>query len=118
MLDWTQLFIAWGLTLGLTLVVAAIMHRPLYAVLQSICGTDIGARFWTAYSSVMTVVGPLFLVSWGSFGTSNLADFVRRAMVLISLGLILTVIVMGIAVSRYIKPPVARPMQPPFPVGS
>jgi surface polysaccharide O-acyltransferase-like enzyme len=98
MLDWTQLAIAWGLTLALTLIVAAIMRRPLFAVLQFICGTDIGARFWTAYSSIMIVTGPLFLVSLGALGTTNLADFVRHSMVLISLGLIGTVMIMGLAV--------------------
>jgi hypothetical protein len=97
-LDWTQLGIAWGLTLALTLIVAAIIRRPLFAVLQFICGTDIGAHFWTALSTIMTVMGPLFLVSLGSLGSTNLADFVRRSMVLISLGLIGTVSIMAVAV--------------------
>jgi hypothetical protein len=113
MLDWMQLGIAWGLTLTLTLIVAAIMRRPLFAVLQFVCGTDIGAHFWTAYTSIMLVAGPLFLVSLGSFGSPNLADFVRRAMVLISLGLIGTVAIMGLAVRSATKPkppvPSARP---------
>ena len=95
---WDELGIAWGLTLPLTLLVAAIMRRPLYAMLQTICGTDTGARFWTAYSTVILVVGPLFLVSIGSFGSPSLADFVRRTTMLISLGQIVTVAIMGIAV--------------------
>ena len=108
MLDWTQLGIAWGLTLILTLIVAAIMRPPLFAVMQFVCGTDIGARFWTAFSSIMIVVGPLFLVSLGALGTTTLADFVRRSMVLISLGLITTVACMGLAVrSATRKQPVA-----------
>jgi hypothetical protein len=115
MLDWTQLGIAWGLTLILTLVVAAIMRRPLFAVLQFVCGTDIGARFWTAYTSIMLVAGPLFLVSLGSFGSANLADFVRRAMVLISLGLIGTVVIMGIAVRTATKRPAHAPEPTPLP---
>ncbi|WP_158921203.1 hypothetical protein [Acidisphaera sp. S103] len=98
MLDWTQLGIAWGLTLGLTLIVAAFMQWPLYAVLQLVCGTGVGARFWTIFSSLMIVVGPLFLVSIGALGTCSLAEFVRRAMVMISLGLIVTVTLMGFAV--------------------
>jgi hypothetical protein len=111
MLDWTQLAIAWGLTLILTLIVAAIMRRPLYAILQFICGTDVGARFWTAFSSVMIVAGPLFLVSLGGLGTTNLADFVRRAMVLISLGLIGAVSVMGLAVWSAAKPAPTAPAE-------
>jgi hypothetical protein len=108
---WNELAIAWGLTLSLTLTVAAVMRRPLYAILQFICGTDTGARFWTAYSSVILVVGPLFLVSLGSFGSANLADFVRRTTMLISLGQIITVAIMGIAVRLCGKQPFA-PIQP------
>jgi hypothetical protein len=96
--DWDELAIAWGLTLSLTLMVAAVMRRPLYAILKTICGTDMAARFWTAYSTVMLVVGPLFLVSLGSFGSPSLADFVRRTTMLISFGQIVTVAIMGIAV--------------------
>jgi hypothetical protein len=103
MLDWTQLAIAWALTLFLTLVVAAILRRPLFAVLQFICGTDVGARFWTAYSTVMMVVGPFFLVSFGSGDMTSPVDYVRRVMVLISVGLIGTVIIMGIAVQSATK---------------
>lgn len=109
MLDWTQLGIAWGLTLTLTLIVAAIMRGPLFAVLQFVCGTDVGARFWTAFSSIMIVVGPLFLVSLGALGTTNLADFVRRSMVLISLGLIGTVSIMGLAVRNATRQPPVPP---------
>jgi hypothetical protein len=122
---WTELGIAWGLTLILTLVVATIMHRPLFGVLRSICGTDASARFWTAYTDVAIVVGPLFLVSMTSLGADNLADFVRRAVGMIALGLILTVAVMGIAIFTGISPaphnpaPIEKrvPTQP-NPVGS
>src|ERR1700744_2797655 len=104
---WGQLAIALGLTLSLTLIVAGVMRRPLYAILQFICGTDTGARFWTAYSTVILVVGPLFLVSFGSFGSNSLADFVRRTTMLISLGQILTVAFMGIAVRLCGRPAAA-----------
>ena len=114
MMDWEQLGFAWGLSLAMTFVVAAIMRRPLFAVLQHICGTDIGARFWSAYSSLMIVVGPLFLVSIGSFASGNLADFLRRTMALISLGLIGTVIIMGIAV-RSATSGAVKPLPPPYP---
>ncbi len=105
---WDELAIAWGLTLSLTLMVAAVMRRPLYAILKTICGTDTAARFWTAYSTVMLVVGPLFLVSLGSFGSPSLADFVRRTTMLISFGQIVTVAIMGIAV-RVCSPRASRP---------
>jgi hypothetical protein len=105
MFDWVQLGLAWGLTLCLTLIVATIIYRPLFAVLQYVCGTDVGARFWTAYTGIMIVVGPLFLVSMGAIGSPNLPDFMRRTMVLLSLGLIGTISVMGIAVRSATRPP-------------
>jgi hypothetical protein len=99
MFDLTFLAIAWGLTILLTLTVVAILRAPLYAVLQYICGTDIGARFWTTYSSVMIVIGPLFLVSITSFAQASLSDFLRSVMVRLSLGLIGAVVIMGLAVN-------------------
>ena len=90
--------IAWGLTFLLTLTVVAILRGPLFAVLQFICGTDIGARFWTAYSSVMIVVGPLFTVSFAPMLTGDLSDFLRNVMVRLCFGLIGAMVVMGLSV--------------------
>jgi len=98
--------IAWGLTFLLTLTVVAILRGPLFAVLQFICGTDIGARFWTAYSSVMIVVGPLFTVSFAAMPMSDLSDFLRVVMVRLSLGLIGAMAIMGVAV---LSVPAAKP---------
>ena len=96
--DWLQLVIAAGLTLGLTSTVALVIRRPLYGVLQLVCGNDVGARFWTTFAAVLLVMGPLFLVFTAAGGASNLADFVRRAVYLVSLGVIGAFMVMGAAV--------------------
>ena len=96
--DWMQLVIAAVLTLGLTTAVAVVINRSLFGVLQLICGHDIGARFWTTFASVLMVIGPLFLVFTAAGGADNLADFVRRAVYLVSFGLIAAFLVMGAAV--------------------
>ncbi len=96
--DWLQLIIAAVLTLGLASLAAAIIHRPLFDVLKLVCGTDVGARFWTTFSAVMLVVGPLFLVFTAAGGAASLADFVRRAVYLVSLGVIGGFLTMGAAV--------------------
>ena len=96
--DWLQLAVAAALTLGLTSVVAAIISRPLFAVLQLVCGSDVGARFWTTFSAVMLVMGPLFLVFTAAGGAVSLADFVRRAVYLVSFGVIGAFCIMGAAV--------------------
>ena len=96
--DWMQLVIAAVLTLGLTTTVAVVIRRSLFGVLQLICGHDVGARFWTTFASVLMVMGPLFLVFTAAGGADNLADFVRRAVYLVSFGLIAAFLVMGAAV--------------------
>ena len=96
--DWMQLIIAAVLTLGLTTTVALVINRSLFGVLQLICGHDVGARFWTTFASVLMVIGPLFLVFTAAGGADNLADFVRRAVYLVSFGLIAAFLVMGAAV--------------------
>lgn len=96
--DWLQLVIAAGLTLGLTSIVAVVIRRPLFGVLQLVCGTDVGARFWTTFAAVLLVMGPLFLVFTAAGGAVNLADFVRRAVYLVSFGVIGAFMVMGAAV--------------------
>ena len=96
--DWLQLVIAAAVTLGLTTIVALVIRRPLFGVLQLICGHDVSARFWTTFASVLMVMGPLFLVFTAAGGATNLADFVRRAVYLVSFGLIAAFVVMGAAV--------------------
>lgn len=96
--DWLQLVIAAGLTLGVTSTVAMVIRGPLYGVLQMVCGEDVGARFWTTFAAVLLVMGPLFLVFTAAGGAANLADFVRRAVYLVSFGVIGAFLVMGAAV--------------------
>jgi len=96
--DWLQLVLAAVLTLGLTSIVALVIRRPLFGVLQLVCGTDIGARFWTTFTSVLLVMGPLFLVFTAAGGAASMADFVRRAVYLVSFGVIGAFLAMGAAV--------------------
>ncbi len=96
--DWLQLTIAAVLTLGLTTTVAVIIRKPLFGVLQLVCGTQVSARFWTTFAAVLLVMGPLFLVFTAAGGAESLADFVRRTVYLVSLGVIGAFLVMGAAV--------------------
>ncbi len=96
--DWLQLVVAAVLTLGLTTVVAWVIREPLHGVLQLVCGTEVSARFWTTFSLVLLVMGPLFLVFTAAGGATSFADFVRRTVYLVSLGVIGAFLVMGAAV--------------------
>ena len=96
--DWLQLVIAAVLTLSLTSFVALVIRGPLFGVLQLVCGNDVGARFWTTFAAVLLVMEPLFLVFTAAGGAANLADSVRRAVYLVSFGVIAAFMVMGLAV--------------------
>jgi hypothetical protein len=75
-----------------------VIRKPLYDILQLICGSDVGARFWSTFTSILMVLGPLFLVFTAAGGAQNLADFVRRTIYLVSFGIIGAFLAMGAAV--------------------
>jgi hypothetical protein len=115
-ITWIELGVALAITLAATLTVARIMWRPLHGVLELVCHGAIPARFWTTFASVMLVCGPLFLVCFAAGRAGTLAEFIRQAVYLCSLGLIGAFVVMGIAVIRAIRP--ERPRPEPKPWGS
>ena len=96
--DWLQLVVAGALTIGLTTAVSLVIRGPLLGVLRLMCGNEVGAVFWTTFATVLIVMGPLFLVFTAAAGAENLADFVRRTVYLVSLGVIGAFLVMGAAV--------------------
>jgi hypothetical protein len=98
MITWIELGAALALTFVATTTVAAIMWRPLHGVLEFICHGGAAARFWTTFSAVMLVCGPLFLVSFAAGRSLSMADFIRQAVYLCSLGLIGAFVIMGVAV--------------------
>jgi hypothetical protein len=96
--DWEQLLLAGALTLGLATIVALVIRKPLFHVMRMVCGTEVGARFWTVFTNVLLVMVPLFLVFTAAGGGQSLADFVRRTVYLVSFGIIGAFLVMGAAV--------------------
>lgn len=111
MITWIELGIALALTLAATLTVARIMWRPLHGVIEIVCHGAVPARFWTTFASVMLVCGPLFLVCFAAGRAGTLAEFIRQAVYLCSLGLIGAFVVMGVAVVGAVRP--ARPESKP-----
>ncbi len=96
--DWFRLTVAGGLTWAITVTVAFVIKRQLRAVLRLICGSDVGADFWTTFATVLTVFGPLLLVSASTNGAETPPQFVQRVVYLISLGIIGAFLAMGAAV--------------------
>ena len=79
------------------------MWRPLFAVLELVCQSAVATRFWTSFTAVMLVCGPLFLVCFAAGQARGPADFIRQAVYLCSLGLIGAFIIMGVAVIRSVR---------------
>jgi hypothetical protein len=59
----STLFSIWAIALTLALVSIAAIVRPLSTILVGICGSEDRARFWTAYTCVLTIIAPLMAVS-------------------------------------------------------
>jgi NhaP-type Na+/H+ or K+/H+ antiporter len=104
MITWIELGAVLAFTLAATLTVTRIMWRPLHDVLLLVCGEPAAARFWTTFASVMLVCGPLFLVCFAAGRSANLAELLRQAVYLCSLGLIGAFIAMGVAVGLAVQP--------------
>jgi hypothetical protein len=96
--DWEQLLLAGALTLGLATIVALVIRKPLFDIMRMVCGTEVAARFWTVFTTVLLVMVPLFLVLAAAGGGQSLADFVRRTVYLVSFGIIGAFLAMGAAV--------------------
>lgn len=107
MIGWMELGIALAVTLAATLLVVRVIWQPLFGVLELICQSAVGARFWTTFAAVMLVCGPLFLVCFAAGRSMGLADFIRQAITLCSLGLIGGFFVMGWALLHSIRQAVA-----------
>ena len=99
MSTWAQLAAALGLTLALSVTALAVIRRPLFTVLEYICGTDVGARFWTAYSSVLIFLAPLFLVAIMLRAGGDPVAEVQATIATAAVGLIAAFVIMGLAVS-------------------
>jgi hypothetical protein len=111
-ITWIELGIALALTMAATLTVARIMWKPLHGVLELACHGAVPARFWSTFASVMLVCGPLFLVCFAAGRAATLAEFIRQAVYLCSLGLIGAFIIMGWAVMNSVRPRVLAEPKP------
>ncbi|MBB5716482.1 hypothetical protein [Sphingomonas aerophila] len=91
------LVLTYALTLGIAALAAAILWRPLRILLGEICGTEERSRFWTVWSTVMTVLAPMLIVSIGGMVT-DAALLVRGTVSAALTGVLLALIGMGYAV--------------------
>jgi len=74
-----------------------VLWRPLSILLAELCGTEERSRFWTVWSTVMTVVTPMLFVSLRSVA-NNVPDLVQSTMTSTLFGILLALVGMGYAV--------------------
>lgn len=91
------LLLTYLLTALLAMLAAVTLWRPLSVLLGEICGTEQRSRFWTVWSTVMMILAPLLLVSWGGVATDP-AWLVKSTVASALTGILLALMGMGMAV--------------------
>ena len=89
--------------LSVSACVIFILKKPLTNVLIDICGTEVRAKFWVIYSSLMLVIAPLLTSI--VFGKSNAvaeANFVfyKTAFGSVLFGVFLSLVIIGLQVTK------------------
>jgi hypothetical protein len=93
-------------TMGVVLVALLYLRSPLQILLTDLCGTPDRARFWTAFSNVTLFLVPLALAldRQPDPNAKQAAIFiVSGQMESATIGLVVSVVVMGFIVSTYIS---------------
>lgn len=98
-----------------SLLLLALLHRPLTHTLQRLCPDADAAAFWWAYASAMLVGGPLalvLLVNWLAPGASTV-DQLRGALLTSLCGLLWGMYLLGERLGAFLPRPVAVPRAAP-----
>ena len=97
-----------GLMLAACLLVVLYLRAPLERVLEDLCGTRERARFWAVFTHISLTLTPLiFAMSYqpdlrvGRVPIFELTNQLRLGLA----GLVFSVLVMGLMISRFIPPP-------------
>ena len=83
--------------------VVAVLFRPLFGVVNDLCGTRERALFWSVYLSTILVLVPLLGVAFiGTYGgpTVDFVSFVQRAVFFALLGLTAALVTIGFGIWR------------------
>jgi FtsH-binding integral membrane protein len=91
------LLLEMSLSLGLSVVVLALVSGPLKSILKDLCPTESQAGFWRAYSHIMLVLAPLMLVLLVSVMSDIRSEVEAIKVALLSAlsGLILGMLIIG-----------------------
>ena len=105
-----------GITLVVSLLVVVYLRSPLRSILIDLCGTVERADFWATFSHVTLVLVPLIFAMHyrPELSEGRPAIFeVSAQLELALLGLVVSVVVMGLVIGSFIRR--TRPNVPPLP---
>jgi hypothetical protein len=97
-------------TLAVSIAVLAYLRRPLRGLLVDLCGNEARASFWTAFSVVTLLLTPeiFALGAWPEdASTTRTIALVSQQLKWALLGLVISVIVLGVVLGSFI--PRTRP---------
>jgi hypothetical protein len=102
-----------GLTLVSALLVVAYLKPHLQRILVDLCGTEERARFWTVFSNVTLILIPM-IAAMSCRPNNDVSPFFQLSTQLQwgLIGLIGSVVVMGLLISRFIPPLRPLPSNP------
>ena len=91
------------LSVAISLLVLAVLARPLVDVLSRICPDERAALFWVKYTKVMLVIAPLLLVLCVDFlaRDQDPMNVLRMAMMAALAGVLLGLQLLGKRLSRF-----------------
>jgi hypothetical protein len=102
MSQWPNLAVAIGVSLTVSTCIVLVLARPLRSLLEQMCPSGDGARWWFSFTAVMLYVTPLMFAIWAT-GTIAAADpvaIVRGALGASLFGTFAALLVIGQQIPR------------------
>lgn len=97
-------FTQMALCISISLLVMASLHRPLRGLLFDLCGTATRADFWTRYTQLMLLLGPLLSVTlFAEVKYTPVVDFalLKSSFTCTLFGLFMALAVVGWQLARF-----------------
>ena len=104
------------ITVASALLVVLYLRGPLTGILVDLCGAAERARFWAAFSNItLTLVPVIFALSYrpGSGSLASLVFDLCTQLALALIGLVCSVVVLGLVLKAFIPPRQAGAMSAP-----
>ncbi|HEY0634067.1 MAG TPA: hypothetical protein VGE00_01695 [Gammaproteobacteria bacterium] len=96
------LLTAAGISIACSLLISAFLSKPLYYLLDDLCGTQTRARFWHHYATIMLQVVPLLMVMLFFHAESSFdPQLLRRTLICVLLGQVIALTTIGFKLAGF-----------------